>query len=43
VYGVFGFVNKYFHPNTAIVVFHVDDPRVFKEIKSYLEGNGYKI
>ncbi len=43
VYGVFNFVNKYFCPNNAVVVSHVDDLRVFKEIKSYLEGNGYKI
>jgi hypothetical protein len=43
VYGVFGFVNKYFHPDNVVVVFHVDDLCVLKEIKSYLERNGYKI
>jgi hypothetical protein len=43
VYGVYGFVNKYFCPNIAVVVFHIDDPCVFKEIKSYSKGNGYKI
>jgi hypothetical protein len=43
VYGVFGFTNKYLHPNDAIVEFHDDDPHVLKEIKSYLEGNGYEI
>jgi DNA-binding response OmpR family regulator len=31
------------HANGAIVVFHDDDPRVLKEIKSYLEQNGYEI
>jgi hypothetical protein len=43
VYGVFGFANKYFHANGAVVVFHDDDPPVLKEIKSYLEQNGYEI
>jgi hypothetical protein len=43
VYGVFGFANKYLHADGAIVVFNDDDPRVLKEIKSYLEGNGYEI
>jgi hypothetical protein len=43
VYGVFGFVNKYLHFDHAGVVFHDDDPYVLKEIKSYLEGNGYEI
>ncbi len=43
VYGVFGFANKYLCPNGVVVVFHDDDPHVLKEIKSYLEGNGYEI
>jgi hypothetical protein len=34
---------KYLGPDDVIVVFHVDDSCVFKEIKSYLEGNGYEI
>ncbi len=43
VYGVFSFANKYFYLDDAIDVFHDDDPRVLKEIKSYLEGNRYEI
>ncbi len=43
VYGVFGIANKYLRPNDAVVEFHDDDPCVLKEIKSYLEGNGYEI
>ncbi len=43
MYGVFGFAKKYLCANSAIVVFHDDDPCVFKEIKSYWEGNGYEI
>ncbi len=43
MYGIFGFVNKYLHDNSVIVVFHDDDPHVLKEIKSYLETNGYEI
>jgi hypothetical protein len=39
----FGFVNKYFRPDGAVVVFHHHDPCMLKEIKSYLEGNGYEI
>jgi hypothetical protein len=38
VYGVFGFANKYFHEDSAIVVFHDDDPHVLKEIKSTQGG-----
>jgi hypothetical protein len=30
-------------PTMWSFVFHDDDPCVFKEIKSYLEGNGYEI
>jgi hypothetical protein len=43
VYGVFGFANKYLCGDGAIVVFHDDDPFVLKEIKSYLETNGYEV
>jgi hypothetical protein len=43
VYGVFGFANKYHCLDSAGVVFHDDDLHVFKEIKSYSEGNGYEI
>ncbi len=43
MYGIFGFANKYLRPNDVVVVFHDDDPHVLKEIKSYLEGNGYEI
>lgn len=43
MYKVFGFANKYLCSNNAIFIFHDDDPHVFKEIKSYLEGNGYEI
>jgi hypothetical protein len=43
VYGVFGFANKYFCVDGVVVVFHDDDLRVLKEIKSNLEGNGYEI
>jgi hypothetical protein len=43
IYGVLGFANKYFCDNGAVVVFHEDDPCVLKEIKSYLETNGYEI
>jgi hypothetical protein len=43
VYGVFGFANKYLCVDGVVVVFHDDDPYVLKEIKSYLEGNGYEI
>ncbi len=43
MYEVFGFMNKYLCLDGVVVVFHDDDPRVLKEIKSYLEGNGYEI
>jgi hypothetical protein len=43
VYGIFGFVNKYLYLDDVVVVFHDDDPRVLKEIKSYIEGNRYAI
>ncbi len=43
VYGIFGFANKYLCVDGVVVVFHDDDPYVLKEIKSYLEGNGYEI
>jgi hypothetical protein len=36
-------MNKYLCLDGVVVVFHDDDPRVFNEIKSYLEGNGYEI
>jgi hypothetical protein len=39
---MFSFANKYLHLDSVVVVFHDDDPRVLKEIKSYLEGNGYE-
>jgi hypothetical protein len=29
--------------NGAIYIFHDDDPRILKEIKSFLEMNGYEI
>ncbi len=43
VYGVFGFANKYMERNGTILIFHVDDPCVLKEIKSFLDTNGYEI
>jgi hypothetical protein len=43
VFWVFGFANKYLRLDGLVVVFHHHDPCVLKEIKSYLEGNGYEI
>jgi hypothetical protein len=41
VYKVLGFANKYFVDNGVVIIFHDDDPHVLKEIKSFLETNGY--
>jgi hypothetical protein len=43
VYEIFGFVDKYMEENGAIFIFHDDNPCVLKEIKSFLETNGYEI
>jgi hypothetical protein len=43
VYFISGFANKYLHAFGVIVFFHDDDLLVFKEIKSFLENNGYEI
>ncbi len=43
MYGIFGFANKYLAKNGAIFIFHDDDPHILKEIKSFLENNGYEI
>jgi len=40
---IFGFANKYMEKNSAILIFHDDDHHVLKEIKSFLEMNGYEI
>ncbi len=40
---IFGFANKYIEKNGAILIFHDDDPHIFKEIKSFSERNGYEI
>jgi hypothetical protein len=40
--GIFGFANN-FVDNGAIFIFHDDDPYILKEIKSFLESNGYEI
>jgi hypothetical protein len=42
VYEVFGFANKYLIGNGVVIIFH-DDSCVLKEIKLFLETNGYKI
>jgi hypothetical protein len=43
VYGIFGFANKYMERNGAILIFHDDDLRVLKKIKSLLNMNGYEV
>ncbi len=43
VYDIFGFANKYVENNGVILIFHDDDPRIFKDIKSFLKTNGYEI
>jgi len=43
VYGIFGFTNKYVEKNGTILIFHHDDLHILKEIKSFLEMNGYEI
>jgi len=43
VYEIFGFTNKYMERNSAVLIFHDDDLCVFKEIKSFLDTNGYQI
>ncbi len=43
VYGIFGFANKYMERNGTVLIFHDDDLCVFKEIKSFLDTNGYQI
>ncbi len=42
MYGIFGFANN-FVDNGVIFIFHDDDPCILKEIKSFLETNGYEI
>jgi hypothetical protein len=42
VYSISGFANKYLHAFRVMVFFH-DDDLVFKEIKLFLENNGYGI
>lgn len=32
MYAIFGFTNKYLHGDGVVVIFHDDDPLVFKEI-----------
>jgi len=43
VYGIFGFAKKYMERNGAFFIFHDDDLCIFKEIKSFLDTNGYEI
>jgi hypothetical protein len=43
VYDIFGFANKYMERNGVVIIFHDDNPRVLKEIKSFLDTNGYEI
>ncbi len=43
VYKIFGFANKYMEKNGTIIIFHDDNPHILKEIKSFLNLNGYEI
>ncbi len=43
VYKIFGFANKYLTKNGAFLIFHDDDTHILKEIKYFLETNGYDI
>jgi hypothetical protein len=43
VYEIFGFANKYMEKNGAILIFHDDNPHILKEIKLFLNTNGYEI
>jgi hypothetical protein len=43
VYEIFGFTNKYMENNGTILIFHDDNPRMLKDIKSFLDTNGYEI
>ncbi len=43
VYVVFGFANKYLCDDGVVILFHDDDPIVFRLIKSFFENNGYVI
>jgi hypothetical protein len=40
---LFGFANKYMEENGVVFIFHDDNPHILKEIKSFLETNGYEI
>jgi hypothetical protein len=33
VYGIFGFANKYMEENGVVLIFHDDDPHIFREIE----------
>jgi len=43
VYEIFGYANKYMENNGTILIFHDDNLRILKEIKSFLDTNGYEI
>jgi len=36
-------MNKYLYDDGAIIIFHDDDLRVLKEIRSFLENNEYEM
>jgi hypothetical protein len=40
---VFYFANKILTLDGDVLLFHLDDPRIFKEIKSYLENYNFQI
>jgi hypothetical protein len=41
IIGVFDFAQMFLASNGAILLFHPDDLKVLKEIKSYLENYGF--
>ncbi len=43
VYEIFGFANKCMENNGTILIFHDDNVRILKKIKSFLDTNGYEI
>jgi hypothetical protein len=41
IISVFDFAKKFLTPDGVVLLFHLDDPHILKEIKSYLESYNF--
>jgi hypothetical protein len=43
IVAIFDFVDKFLASNGVVLLFHLDDLKVIREVKSYMESYGFQI